>query len=160
VTTQREADATLRPAGAGRPSGGSGIAIAVIAGAQLMVALDVTIVNIALPHVQAALHFSGLAFLPLMVLLGATAQAGGRLITRIEPKPLLIFGATAVLAALLWLSRISEGSTYVGRVLPALLILGVGVGAFFVPLAGTASTSAPARSTPPTSTDTSTGARS
>jgi len=81
---------------------------------------------------------AGLAFLPLMVLLGATAQAGGRLITRTGPKPLLIFGATAVLAALLWLSRISEGSTYVGRVLPALLILGVGVGAFFVPLAGTA----------------------
>jgi MFS family permease len=58
VTTQREADATLRPAVAGRPSGGSGIAIAVIAGAQLMVALDVTVVNIALPHIQAALHFS------------------------------------------------------------------------------------------------------
>jgi MFS family permease len=81
---------------------------------------------------------AGLAFLPLMVLLGATAQIGGRIITRTGPKPLLIFGAVWLTAALLWLSRISEGSTYAGRVLPALLILGVGVGMFFVPLAGTA----------------------
>ncbi len=81
---------------------------------------------------------AGLAFLPLMVLLGGTAQAGGRLIGRTGPKPLLIFGAVWVLAALLWLSRITEGSSYAGRVLPALLMLGVGVGSFFVPLAGTA----------------------
>jgi MFS family permease len=81
---------------------------------------------------------AGVAFLPLMVLLGATAQAGGRLITRTGPKPLLIFGAAWVLAALLWLSRITVGSSYAGRVLPALLMLGVGVGSFFVPLAGTA----------------------
>ena len=81
---------------------------------------------------------AGLAFLPLMVLLGATAQIGGRIIGRTGPKPLLIFGAVWLLVALLWLSRISEGSTYAGRVLPALLILGVGVGMFFVPLAGTA----------------------
>ena len=81
---------------------------------------------------------AGLAFLPLMVLLGVTAQVGGRLIGRTGPKPLLVFGALWVLAALLWLSRISVGSTYPGRVLPALLMLGIGVGSFFVPLAGTA----------------------
>lgn len=33
-----------------------------------------------------------------------------------------------VLVALAWLSRISADSTYAGRVLPALLMLGVGVG--------------------------------
>ncbi|HYK69821.1 MAG TPA: MFS transporter [Streptosporangiaceae bacterium] len=81
---------------------------------------------------------AGLAFLPLMVLLGATAQVGGRLISRIGPKPLLIFGAAMVLIALAWLSRISAESSYAGRVLPALLVLGVGVGSFFVPLASTA----------------------
>ena len=36
-----------------------GLALAVIATAQLMVALDLTIVNVALPHIQAALGFSG-----------------------------------------------------------------------------------------------------
>ena len=36
-----------------------GLALAVIATAQLMVVLDATIVNVALPHIQNALHFSG-----------------------------------------------------------------------------------------------------
>jgi len=92
--------------------------------------------------VQEVLGYSpikaGVAFLPLMVLLALTAQIGGRVIGRTGPKPLLIFGAAWVLLALAWLSQISAGSTYASRVLPALLMLGVGVGSFFVPLAGTA----------------------
>src|SRR5439155_25744896 len=36
-----------------------GLALIVIATAQLMVVLDATIVNVALPHIQAALGFSG-----------------------------------------------------------------------------------------------------
>src|SRR5256886_13453186 len=36
-----------------------GLALVVIASAQLMVVLDATIVNVALPHVQQALGFSG-----------------------------------------------------------------------------------------------------
>ncbi|MGW1275682.1 MFS transporter [Streptomyces tsukubensis] len=43
----------------GRTGGdGKGIALLVIASCQLMVVLDITIVNIALPHIQSALHFS------------------------------------------------------------------------------------------------------
>ncbi|HEX6678796.1 MAG TPA: MFS transporter [Actinomycetes bacterium] len=45
-------------AGAARRGHHPGLALAVIAGAQLMVVLDATIVNIALPHIQQALHFS------------------------------------------------------------------------------------------------------
>lgn len=37
---------------------GSGIALLVICSCQLMVVLDITIVNIALPHIQTALGFS------------------------------------------------------------------------------------------------------
>src|SRR6202167_5162709 len=36
-----------------------GLALVVIAAAQLMVVLDATIVNVALPHIQDALGFSG-----------------------------------------------------------------------------------------------------
>ena len=36
-----------------------GLALVVIATAQLMVVLDATIVNVALPHIQTALGFSG-----------------------------------------------------------------------------------------------------
>ena len=45
------------------PAGGGnsrlGLALVVIATAQLMVVLDATIVNVALPHIQQALGFSG-----------------------------------------------------------------------------------------------------
>ena len=40
--------------GSGRP----GIALAIMLSAQLMIILDMTVVNIALPHIQANLHFS------------------------------------------------------------------------------------------------------
>ena len=36
-----------------------GLALVVIAAAQLMIVLDATIVNVALPHIQRALGFSG-----------------------------------------------------------------------------------------------------
>ncbi|GHB04964.1 MFS transporter [Streptomyces tendae] len=47
-----------RKPGAARREGHPGIALAVIASCQLMVVLDATIVNIALPHIQSALDFS------------------------------------------------------------------------------------------------------
>src|SRR5690242_15242287 len=78
------------------PSGGAaprprrlGLALAVIATAQLMVVLDATIVNVALPHIQDALHFSGanlewvvnayaLAFGGLLLLGGRSGDLLGR----------------------------------------------------------------------------------
>jgi EmrB/QacA subfamily drug resistance transporter len=59
-----EANATPTRAVNVSPSGQAaprrlGLALAVIATAQLMVVLDASIVNIALPHIQTALHFSG-----------------------------------------------------------------------------------------------------
>src|ERR1039458_4984556 len=50
------------PAGRAAAGGGArnlGLALVVIAAAQLMVVLDATIVNVALPHIQRALGFSG-----------------------------------------------------------------------------------------------------
>jgi EmrB/QacA subfamily drug resistance transporter len=56
TTTSRPA--AQRAPGQARRGSHPGLALAVIAGAQLMVVLDATIVNIALPHIQGALHFS------------------------------------------------------------------------------------------------------
>jgi EmrB/QacA subfamily drug resistance transporter len=59
-TTQPQLRAAKAPAVATTgPSRRLGVALAVIATAQLMVVLDATIVNVALPHIQAALGFSG-----------------------------------------------------------------------------------------------------
>src|SRR5579863_9249712 len=49
--------ASATAGGARRPN--LGLALAVIATAQLMVVLDATIVNVALPHIQHALGFTG-----------------------------------------------------------------------------------------------------
>ncbi len=56
-----------------------GLALFVIASAQLMVVLDATIVNIALPHIRTALHFSGIAELS-WVLNAYTLVFGGLLL--------------------------------------------------------------------------------
>jgi EmrB/QacA subfamily drug resistance transporter len=50
---------TGRAAGAAPSQRHLGLALVVIAAAQLMVVLDATIVNVALPHIQSALGFSG-----------------------------------------------------------------------------------------------------
>ena len=56
-----------------------GLALLVIASAQLMVVLDATIVNIALPHIRSALHFSNIADLS-WVLNAYTLVFGGLLL--------------------------------------------------------------------------------
>jgi EmrB/QacA subfamily drug resistance transporter len=56
VTTSTDADTPTRDSAAHRVH--PNLALVVIAAAQLMVVLDATIVNIALPHIHTALHFS------------------------------------------------------------------------------------------------------
>jgi MFS family permease len=78
----------------------------VIATAQLMVVLDATIVNVALPHIQNALHFSGtnlewvvnaytLAFGGLLLLGGRSGDLLGR--RRIFIFGILLFSAASLL---------------------------------------------------------------
>ncbi len=66
----------------GRPKRHSALAIAVIAGAQLMIVLDMTIVNVALPTIRTALHFSptGLAWIvnAYTLVFGGLLLLGGR----------------------------------------------------------------------------------
>ena len=57
VSTAAAATATATPS-SGAPTRRLGLALVVIATAQLMVVLDGTIVNVALPHIQTALGFS------------------------------------------------------------------------------------------------------
>ena len=62
MSTARSATGQAAPPGVSQARSGPqhlGLALFVIATAQLMVVLDATIVNVALPHIQTALHFSG-----------------------------------------------------------------------------------------------------
>src|SRR5512135_1575153 len=86
-------------------SAGQGMALAVIAAAQLMVVLDATIVNVALPHIQRALGFSGtslewvvsayaLSFGGLLLLGGRAGDLLGR--RRVFIAGLLLFSAASL----------------------------------------------------------------
>jgi len=111
-----------------------GLALAVIATAQLMVVLDATIVNVALPHIQTALHFSGtnlewvinayaLAFGGLLLLGGRSGDLLGR-------RRIFIFGILLFSAA----SLIGGFATTQEWLLAARAAQGVG-GAFAAPTA-------------------------
>jgi EmrB/QacA subfamily drug resistance transporter len=83
-----------------------GLALAVIATAQLMVALDVTIVTVALPHIQAALGFSGSNLEWVVnayaVTFGGLLLLGGRAGDLLERRRVFIAGLLVfVLASLL-----------------------------------------------------------
>ncbi|MDQ1035753.1 EmrB/QacA subfamily drug resistance transporter [Streptomyces sp. V3I8] len=92
--------------GAARREGHPGIALAVIAACQLMVVLDATIVNIALPHIQGALKFSTtdltwvvsaytLTFGGLLLLGGRAGDILGR--RRVFTTGILLFTAASLL---------------------------------------------------------------
>ena len=94
---------------AGTPPRRLGLALAVIATAQLMIVLDTTIVNNALPHIQHALNFSGsglewvvngytLAFGGLLLLGGRSGDLLGR--RRIFIFGILLFSAASLLGGL------------------------------------------------------------
>ncbi|MFE2289489.1 MFS transporter [Streptomyces sp. NPDC059443] len=88
---------------------GHGLALLVIASCQLMVVLDITIVNIALPHIQTALGFSTeslswvvnaytLTFGGLLLLGGRTGDILGR--RRVFMFGVLLFGLASLLGGL------------------------------------------------------------
>src|SRR4029079_529813 len=71
---------------------------------------------------------TGLAFIPLALSAGIGAHAAGHMVARHGVRGPLA-GAFAVAAAgMLLLSRIGEGGSYLGDVLPGMLIAGLGVG--------------------------------
>jgi EmrB/QacA subfamily drug resistance transporter len=118
----------------GAPSRRLGLALAVIATAQLMVVLDATIVNVALPHIQTALGFSGsglewvvnayaLAFGGLLLLGGRSGDLLGR-------RRVFIFGILLFTLASL-VGGFATGQTWL---LTARVFQGVGA-AFAAPTA-------------------------
>ncbi len=118
----------------GAPQRRLGLALVVIATAQLMVVLDATIVNVALPHIQTALGFSGtnlewvvnayaLAFGGLLLLGGRSGDLLGR-------RRVFVFGLL-----LFTLASLAGGfATSQAWLLTARVVQGIG-GAFAAPTA-------------------------
>ncbi len=82
---------------------------------------------------------SGLAFLPMTVLIGVSAGIGSQLLGRIGPRPLVTFGPALAGIGLLTLGlRLEPGSSYWTVILPSLAVLAFGMGMTFVALTSAA----------------------
>jgi predicted MFS family arabinose efflux permease len=117
---------------ADRTRGGSYLAIGLSGIAMFAVFLFLTY------YLQRTKGFSpietGLAFLPLTAAIIATATSVNVVfLQRIGPRPLVTAGMLLGASAMVWLAQLTPSSSYAGHVLPALLVLGVGMGNIFAP---------------------------
>jgi EmrB/QacA subfamily drug resistance transporter len=95
-------------------------------------------------YLQQVLGYSalrtGLAYLPLsLTIIGASALAS-RFVDRFTPKPVLAAGLLVATAGFVLLTRISGHGDYASHVLPAMIVLGAGLGMSFVPITISATT--------------------
>jgi EmrB/QacA subfamily drug resistance transporter len=145
LTTSRVPDGAAlreRAAPSRRGSGRPGVALAIMLSAQLMIILDMTVVNIALPHIQSGLHFSATSLS--WVANGYTLTSGGLLLLggragdilgrrRLFVAGIALFtvaslvGGFATTAAMLLAARAVQG---VGGAMAAPAVLALIIGSF------------------------------
>src|SRR5215470_6072621 len=70
----------------------------------------------------------GLEFLPLALVIGASAHLGSRLLPRAGSRVLIVTGLVAMAAGALLLTGVSARSGYLTGFLPGLLVVGIGTG--------------------------------
>jgi EmrB/QacA subfamily drug resistance transporter len=77
---------------------------------------------------------TGLGFLPMTACIMVTATTVNiRLLNRVGPRPLMVLGMSLGALAMVYLAQLEPDSGYAGHVLPALMVLGVGMGNIFAP---------------------------
>ncbi|KPI21862.1 drug resistance transporter, EmrB/QacA subfamily [Actinobacteria bacterium OK074] len=77
---------------------------------------------------------TGFAFLPMVVgMITGSTQIGTRLMTRVAPRLLMGPGFLTAGVAMFLLTRLDLGTSYTSLILPAMLLLGLGMGTAFMP---------------------------
>jgi predicted MFS family arabinose efflux permease len=119
-----------------RNRGGSFLASLLVGTAILGTFLSLTY------YFQGVLHYSalktGFAFLPFSIGIITGATAASRLLPRFGPRALLTSGLLMAVAGLALFSTLDVHSTYLSTVLPAEIIVSLGMGLSFVTLSSTA----------------------
>jgi EmrB/QacA subfamily drug resistance transporter len=119
-----------------RNRGGSFLSSLLVGTAMLGTFLSLTY------YFQGTLHYSalksGFAFVPFSLGIITGATAASRLLPRFGPRAVLTTGLLMATAGLFLFSTLSVGSTYVSIVLPAELIVSLGMGMSFVAMSSTA----------------------
>jgi EmrB/QacA subfamily drug resistance transporter len=80
---------------------------------------------------------AGLATLPVTAIMLALSARAGMLAERIGPRLPMTFGPLVVAVGLALLSRVQEGTTYLGTVLPGQIVFGLGLTLTVAPLTAT-----------------------
>ncbi|MCH0562202.1 MULTISPECIES: MFS transporter [unclassified Streptomyces] len=84
---------------------------------------------------------TGFAFLPMIVgMITGSTQIGTRLMTRLPARLLMGPGFLVAALGMLLLTRLEIGSSYAALLLPAMLLLGLGMGTAFMPAMSLATT--------------------
>ena len=81
---------------------------------------------------------AGAATFPITILMLALSARSGALAARIGPRLQMTVGPLLVALGTLLMTRIDAGATYVGAVLPAVLVMGLGLATTVAPLTSTA----------------------
>jgi EmrB/QacA subfamily drug resistance transporter len=77
---------------------------------------------------------TGVAYLPMVAGIMLASGIASQLVPRIGARPLLISGALITTVGMLWLSRLTDHSTYVNGLLGPTLVTAFGLGLLFVPI--------------------------
>ncbi len=81
---------------------------------------------------------SGVAYLPFPFVIAIGSQVVAQLLPKVGPKALIATGSALMTLSLLFLGRVNTSTTYWGEILPAMIVLAVGMSMLFVPLTTTA----------------------
>ncbi|HEY2946969.1 MAG TPA: MFS transporter [Micromonosporaceae bacterium] len=95
-------------------------------------------------YFQGTLHYSplrsGVAYLPFSGALIVTAIVGSGLLPRVGPRVMMSAGGILATGAMVWLTQLRIDSSYPAFILPAFIIMAVGMALVFVPLGNTSLT--------------------
>ncbi len=75
---------------------------------------------------------AGVAFLPFPAGIAISAGITSALLPKLGPRPLMVAGAVLGLLGLVWLAQLGYGDSYAAGVLPAQLLIALGMGPLFV----------------------------
>ncbi|WP_431955887.1 MFS transporter [Nocardia lijiangensis] len=75
---------------------------------------------------------AGVAFLPFPAGIAVSAGITSALLPKLGPRPLMVAGAALGVVGLIWLAQLSYGDSYAAGVLPAQVLIALGMGPLFV----------------------------
>lgn len=81
---------------------------------------------------------AGLLFLPFSVGVGISAGLASQLLPKFGPRVVTFIGLIMATLGMVLLTRLEPTSSYTGDILPALMVLSLGMGLVFVPISATA----------------------